>query len=140
MAIPSNIATVATQLTFVKYIIPGPRQELRVSLGRVGDEGGLVLDQAIRVAVAEFSGAKCVQCLGVGGELGGAECLDILGLFVRYQRMLCLQFGELPVFAGVVGKLVAGEYRPREPGQIACQILRRCLQPRPLQCAVRMVK
>ena len=54
------------------------RQELRFSVGGVGDKGRLVLDPAIAVAIAEFRCAERGECLGVGGELRRAECLDIL--------------------------------------------------------------
>jgi hypothetical protein len=52
------------------------RQKLRFSAGGVGDEGSLILDTAIGVAVAEFRCAERVECLGVGRYLGLAERLD----------------------------------------------------------------
>jgi hypothetical protein len=37
--------------------------------------------------------------------------------------MLSLQFGELPAFRGVVGKIVIGEEKPLEQCQTAYEIL-----------------
>src|SRR5262249_49669704 len=56
--------------------------------GGVGDEGRLVLDTAIGVAVAEFRRAERVECFGVGRDLGQAERLDALRdrVFIRRSR------------------------------------------------------
>ena len=64
------------------------RQKLRFSVGGVGDEGRLVLDTAIGVAVAEFRCAERVECFGVGRDLGQAERLDALRqrVFIRRSR------------------------------------------------------
>jgi len=61
------------------------RQPLRFSVGGVGYKGRLVLNVAVRVAVAEFGRAERGECLGVGGGLSCAECLDTLrdGVFIR---------------------------------------------------------
>jgi hypothetical protein len=63
-------------------------QPLRFSVGGVGDEGRLVLDARIGVAVAELGRAERVEGLGVGRNLSGAECLDVLrdGIFIRRSR------------------------------------------------------
>src|SRR6516162_9178116 len=54
----------------------------------IGDEGRLVLDTAIGVAVAEFRCAERVECFGVGRGLGQAERLDALRdrVFIRRSR------------------------------------------------------
>jgi hypothetical protein len=43
---------------------------------------------AIGVTVAQFRRAECCECFGVGGDLGLAESLDVLGdgLFIGRSR------------------------------------------------------
>src|SRR4029077_3253044 len=65
-------------------VLVGKRQKFRLSIGGVGDERRLVLDPAIRVAVAELRRAKCIECYRVRCYLSRAECLDVLrdGIFI----------------------------------------------------------
>ncbi len=62
--------------------------EFWIFIRGVGDEGRPVLDPAIGVAVAELRGAERLERPGVGRDLRGAECLDILGdgIFIRRSR------------------------------------------------------
>src|ERR1019366_1752565 len=57
-------------------------------MGGVSDEGRLVLDPGIGVAVAELRRAERVESFGVGRHLSRAECLYVLrhGLFIRRSR------------------------------------------------------
>ncbi len=66
-------------------ILLGKRQKFRFPMGSSGDEGRLVLDPAIGMAVAELRSAERVERFGVGRYLGGAEYLDALrhGIFIR---------------------------------------------------------
>ena len=64
------------------------RQKFRLSLGGVGDEGRLVLDPCIGMAVAELRCAERVERFCVGRYLSYAKCLDVFrdGILIRRSR------------------------------------------------------
>ena len=59
------------------HVLTCQDQELQFSAGGIRNEGCLIFDAAICVAVAEFRRSENLECLGVRRDLGSAERFDV---------------------------------------------------------------